>query len=122
MTAPFTIVYDRVYRILFNTGSGFWRPETAIAFLDAERAAIEVLDILIGELSILFDALDFAVQGPDVIEILSDPGLPIYRAKRAAFVAPPGLGKLQVKRGAGLRGIPIFEERRDAHRYLIAGR
>ncbi|WP_326524532.1 hypothetical protein [Sphingomonas sp.] len=116
----FSIEVDRFTAMICNSGWGFWTPDTARDFLAAERDAIEDLGLALGELLILFDASRFSVQDQEVIRILRHPANPLYNARRGAFVTPPGLGKLQIRRGNPQGNIGVFETNTEARDFLLA--
>lgn len=120
MSDAFTIEVDRFNAMLVTTGRGFWTTETVSEFLAAEQREIAALGVPVEELLILFDASNFAVQSQEVIELLRQPHHPLYHARRGAFVTPPGLGKLQIKRGTGHANIAVFATQSEARHYLLA--
>lgn len=121
MTGTFTIEVDRPNTMLMITAHGFWSADTVRAFLAAERSEIASLGVHPRELLILFDASHFAVQSQEVIDMLRRPEHPLYNARRAAFVAPPGLATLQIKRGTPEGHIGVLETLPEARAYLMAG-
>ncbi|PZU56608.1 MAG: hypothetical protein DI547_16145 [Sphingobium sp.] len=120
MQGTFSIEIDRFNGILEHKGSGFWTLDTVDAFLAAEREAIASLDVEVQDLLILFDATDLAVQQREVIDRLRQPENPLYRARRAAFVTPRGLGMMQIRRGTPDAHIGVFETVSEARRYLTS--
>jgi len=109
MQGTFSIEIDRFNGILEHKGSGFWTLDTIDSLL------AEVQDLLI-----LFDATDLAVQQREVIDRLRQPENPLYRARRAAFVTPRGLGMMQIRRGTPDAHIGVFETVSEARRYLTS--
>ncbi len=121
MSPPFDIRIDPVNRMLVTTARGFWSVETVEAFLAAERAAIATLNVEPADLLILFDASRFDVQSQEVIDMLRRPEHPPYKARRAAFITPSGLRKMQIRRGTPDPHIAVFETVEEARRYLSTG-
>lgn len=115
----YTIEVDYSHAMLVAKGVGYWTLATARAYLEAERDALDKLNMPLSEVMILFDASAFTVQSQEVIRLLRHPANPLWNVKRGAFVSPPGLRFMQIKQGAETDRIKVFEYEAEARQYLL---